>query len=319
MSFTVLGTGHALPEHVVTNDYLSKMMDTSDEWIIQKTGIKERRVLKGETLTDLAVLAAKHALTDALLDVSEIDLLLCATIFGDTFTPSTACIIAEKIGANCAAFDINAACTGFIYALDIAAGYFARKKVKKILIVCADQCSRLVDWTDRSTCVLFGDGAGAAVLGEGADLLSIRITAAPNSGVIKKYNIANISPFNEGSKKIFPHLTMNGQEVYKFAVNAACNDLRFVIKEAGLCEKDIDWFLLHQANMRIIDAAINQLCAPKEKFINCIEKTGNVSAASVPILLDIGNSGKFNKGNLIAMAAFGAGLTTGAAVLRWNK
>ncbi|MCL2375427.1 MAG: ketoacyl-ACP synthase III [Firmicutes bacterium] len=319
MSFTILGTGHKLPKRVVTNDELSKIVDTSDEWIVSRSGIKQRHVLSDETLTDISVEAAELALQDAKVKISEIDLIIYGTYCGDTHSPSQACLVAERLGASCPCFDVNAACTGFVYSLDVAAGYFARKKAKKVLVFGGDNLSGHLNWQDRASCVLFGDGVGAVVLGEGDDLITSHLTAIPNSSHIVGNYVGGASPFNQKEQPI-PFYRINGQEVYKFAVNAACNDLKFVIKQANLTEKDIAWFLLHQANMRIIDTAIEHFGVSKDRFINCIEKTGNVSAASIPILLDIGNrEKKFKKGELIGISAFGGGLTTGAAIIRWNK
>jgi len=317
MSFSILSTGSALPALKVTNDDLAKKVDTSDAWIVSKTGIKERRIITSESITDLAVLAAERALDSAKVTAKDIDLVIGATIVGDTLTPSMACLIAERLGAECACFDINAACSGFVYALDVAAGYFARGKVKKVLIVCAEHLSRHVNWEDRGTCVLFGDGAGAVVLGEGDNLKSIRITSIPSKGNLYQNFTGGMSPFNQRDYGT-PYINMNGQEVYKFAVNAVCNDLTFVLSNAGVSEAEVSHFLLHQANMRIIDAAIHNLKFPKEKFYNTIDKTGNLSAASVPVLLDeMNKAGKFKRGDLLAMCAFGAGLTTGALVIKW--
>jgi len=317
MSFSILGTGSQLPNLRVTNDDLAKKVDTSDEWIVSKTGIKERRILSNETLVDIAGKASLKALENAKVKLEDIDLIICATTLGETISPSTACLIAERLGATVPAFDINAACSGFVYALDVAAGYFARKKVKKVLVVCAEQISRLVDWNDRATCVLFGDGAAAAVLGEGDNLLAIRLTCNPDSKALYQNYTGGASPFNT-LEPLPSFVKMNGQAVYRFAVNAVCNDLTAVLKEANVTEKDISYFLLHQANMRIIDAAIAHVKLSKDRFLNSIERTGNTSAVSIPLLLDEANrAGKFKKGDLLALSAFGAGLTTGACILKW--
>jgi len=317
MSFKILGTGSSLPALRVTNDDLSKKVDTSDEWIVSKTGIKERRILSSESLTDIATDACVKALESANAKIEDIDLIICATTLGDMYIPSMACLVAEKLGAKVPSFDVNAACSGFVYALDVAAGYFARKKVKKVLVVSAEQLSKHVNWQDRTTCVLFGDGAAAVVLGEGNNLLAIRLTCVPDSTALYANYTGGVSPFDT-REKLSPYINMNGQAVYRFAVNAACNDLTAVIKEANLNENDISHILLHQANMRIIDAAIAHIKIPKDKFINSIDRTGNVSAVSIPLLLDEANKAKkFKKGDLLAISAFGAGLTTGACVIRW--
>ena len=185
MSFTILGTGKAVPEYVMDNDELSTMVETNDEWIRTRTGIEERHIAKKETITELCVEAANNALENAGVKPEKLDLIICSTMRGENITPSQGCMIQKEIGASCPAFDVNAACSGFIYALDIAAGFFVRKKVKKVLIVSMDNLSNITDWTDRSTCVLFGDGGAAAVLGEGEDLLSIHLTASGNDDAIR--------------------------------------------------------------------------------------------------------------------------------------
>lgn len=317
MSFRILGTGHALPKLIITNDELAKMMDTSDEWITSKTGIRERHILSDESLTDISFKAASLALENAGVNPSDIDLIIFSTSYSDNIVPSMACVMAEKFKINCPAFDLNAACTGFIYGLEVAAGFFARKKIKKALLVCGEQVSRFVDWTDRATSVLFGDGAGAVVLGEGNELLSIKLTSTPDRVVLRAPFYKSACPFTKG-KDEKPFIVMNGQEVYKFAVSNACKDLKDAVSDAGLNFEKIDYVLLHQANMRITDAIIKLINIPGEKFLTCIDRTGNTSSATIPILLDEANrQNKFKKGDIIALSAFGAGLTNGAAILRW--
>ncbi len=217
--FKILSTASALPKCRKTNDDLSTFLDTSDEWISQRTGIRERAVCTDETLTDLLTQAADQALERAGITAQELDLILCATIRGDYITPSQACVIQKEIGASCPAMDISAACTGFIYALDVAAGYFARKKVKKVLVLAGDCMTRMMDWSDRSTCVLFGDGAGAVVLGEGENLMAIQLTANGNVDVLNIPHVGGDSPFDKLPKNQ-SYLSMNGKEVYKFAVSS---------------------------------------------------------------------------------------------------
>lgn len=319
MSFSIIGTGSAVPGCVKTNMELTGFIDTSDEWIISRTGIRQRHICTEESLTDIAFDAAVSALENAQTDAKEIDLIICATIRADTISPSLACSILERMGASCPAFDINGACPGFIYALDAAAGYFARKKVKKVLIVAADALSKMADWNDRATCVLFGDGAGAAVLSEGDDLLSIKITAQGNVGVLYIPHVCGNSPFSE-QKQEPSFVRMQGQDVYKFAVSAMCNDIIDVVQQAGIAKTDIDYVLPHQANLRIIEAAQKRLKIPKYKYLTNIESYGNTSAATIPLLLDEENrGGRFKKGDILVLSAFGAGLTNGACVLRWNK
>ena len=318
MSFSILGTGKAVPECVLTNDELSTMVDTNDEWIRTRTGIEERRVCKDETLTDLTVAAAKNALENAGISPGQLDLIICSTMRGENVTPSQACVIQKEIGATCPAFDVNAACSGFIYALDIADGYFVRKKVKYVLIVSMDNLSNIIDWTDRSTCVLFGDGGAAAVLGEGDDLLAIDLTAVGNDEVLRIPHGTNSSPFyRHDEEKAVLH--MAGNEVYKFAVNAMSTGIKKVIAEAGLTEDDVDCVIPHQANIRIINASAKNLGISREKFFCNVNHYGNTSSGSVPLALDEANrAGLLKNGDIIAMCAFGAGLTTGSCLIRWK-
>lgn len=318
MSFKIIGTGSCIPILQKNNEELSKIVDTSDEWISSKTGIKCRSILSDESLSDLAIRASLNAIKDSKINVNEIDLIICSTMQGDYVTPSAACVIQQAIGAKCPSFDINAACSGFLYALDIAAGYFERKKVKNILIVCAEAMSRHVDWTDRATCVLFGDGAGAVILSEGEGLLSIELTAQGDKDIMN-IPTGKTSIFDTTEPK-YPYLKMNGQEVYRFAVNAVKNDVEKVLSIAGKEIKDIDYLLPHQANMRIINAATKQLGISEEKVLTNISSLGNMSSASIIVLLDEKNKQNlFKNGDLLIFTAFGSGLTTGACVVRWNK
>ena len=319
MSFSILGTGKAVPEYVLTNDELSTMVETSDEWISTRTGIKKRHICKEETITELCVQAASEAMSNAEITAKELDLIICATLRGEYITPSQACVVQKELGATCPAFDINAACSGFIYALDVAAGFFARGRVKKVLVIALDNLSNIVDWKDRNTCVLFGDGGGAAVLGEGDALLSIEITAKGDTDVLKCPHGENTSPFYKHPSE-HPYLYMNGPEVYKFAVVSMVKGIKRAIKNAGLKEEDIDWVIPHQANIRIIETAVSKLKIPSERFIRTIAEYGNTSGGSCAIALaDSVSQGKCKKGDNIVFCAFGSGLTTGSCVIRWDK
>lgn len=319
MSFSILGTGSGLPSLGKSNADMMAILDTSEDWIESRTGIKERRIHGEESLSDLVREAAKNALADSNVEPEELDLIICATCSADYFTPSMGCILQGEIGAHCPAFDINAACSGFIYALDVAAGYFSRNPKMKILVVGAEAISRLVNWEDRSVSVIFGDGAGAVVLGEGNDLLAIRLTAKSNIEALYAKSIEGNCPFRE-PKEQDTYLRMDGKGVFKFAVSSMSRDVKEVIQMAGLTQDQIDYVVPHQANMRIIEAAINRLDIDREKFLTNIERRGNTSAAAIPVLLDEANkAGRFQKGNLLVMSSFGAGLTTGACVLRWNR
>lgn len=319
MSFTIKGTGKAVPEFVLTNDDLTKMVNTSDEWITTRSGIKRRHIMTTETVTDLCTKAALDALEDANITPADLDLIICATISGDYITPSQACVIQERIGAKCPAFDVNGACSGFVYALDIADGYFARNRAERILVIGFDNLSSITDWTDRATCVLFGDGGGAVVLEKGDDLLSIHLTAKGNYEVLNAPRGLNLSPMSalpEQRSSVY----MNGKEVYKFAVVSMVREIKRVIKEAGLTVDDISYVVPHQANARIIDAAADKLGIDKSKYIVNIEEYGNTAAGCMPIALDeINRSGKVKNGDILVMCAFGGGLTTGSCVIRWNK
>lgn len=318
MSFKILGTGHYAPERVVTNDELSTMVETSDEWIAQRVGVRERRVCTTETASELAYRAALQALEMSRTKPEELDMILCATVSADDVSPSMACMVQNMLGATCPAMDINAACSGFIYMLDTAAGFFARGKVKKMLVVGGERISRLLDWTDRNTCVIFGDGAGALVLGEGDNYLTSKLFARGGDNVIKIPNYAGMSPFykNETPK---PYIHMNGQETFKFAVGAMAGDLAEVIEAAGLKQSDIAWVIPHQANVRIIDAAGRKLDIPAERFAKNIDRYGNTSAASIPMLIDeLNRDGKLHDGDYIALCSFGGGLSSAACVIRWG-
>ena len=317
-SFTVLGTGHYLPPRVVTNKELSNFVDTNDEWIVRRVGVKERRICTTETAADLGYKAALNALKMANVKPREIDLILCATMSGEDASPSLACVIQEKLGARCPAMDVSAACSGFIYMLETAAGFFSRRTVKKILVIGAERMSRVLDWKDRGTCVIFGDGAGAMVLGEGSAYLSSKLFAKGGDSVIKVPNSAGMSPFYQ-NETLKPYVHMNGQETFKFAVNALTKDLTEVIRQAGLKESDIAWVIPHQANTRIIEAAIKKLGIPAERFCTNIERCGNTSAASIPILIDeLNRDGKLRVGDYLALCSFGGGLASGACILQWE-
>jgi len=317
MSFRVLGTGSCLPSRVVSNQELSAFLDTSDEWIAQRVGVRERRVCTTETTTELACSAAKVALESSGVVPGELDMIICATVSAENAAPSLACSVQSMIGAVCPAMDINAACSGFIYALDTAAGFFIRG-AKRILVIGAERLSGLLDWNDRSTTVIFGDGAGAMVLGEGCEYLASKLYARGNSAVLSIPNRAGASPYYE-NKPSEPFVRMNGQETFKFAVNAMCTDLTDVVSAAGLTMDDITWIVPHQANARIIDASARKLGIEPERCLKNIDKVGNTSAASIPILADeLFRSDKLNEGDHIAMCSFGAGLTSAACVIKYK-
>ncbi|MGV8906848.1 MAG: beta-ketoacyl-ACP synthase III [Acetobacterium sp.] len=320
MSFSLIGTGSALPKTIQTNSDLTAFLDTSHEWILSRTGIESRHICIAESILDIALAASINALENAGIDSKDLDLIICPTLGGDTVTPSLACLVQEKLEATCPSFDINAACSGFVYGLDVADAYLSRGKKMTILVVAVDAMSKLVDWTDRSTAVLFADGAGAAVLTNGTDLQSIHLSAAGNTEALCiPWAKGNHPGLIEKALPI-PYLTMDGPLVYRFAITSICNDLRRVTQDAGITLADLDLIIPHQANLRIIEGAAKRLKLPMDKFVLRVKNQGNTSAASIPLVLDdLNRQGLLKPGMLIALTAFGGGLTTGACVLKWSK
>ena len=314
----ILGTGSALPERVVTNDDLAEFLDTSDEWISTRTGIKVRHVLSSDRLADLAVAACQGALESAGVDAAALDMIICSTVQAEAATPALACIVQGAIGATCPGFDINSGCTGFLAALNTADAMLSSGKARRILVFCAEAMTRLCDWRDRSTCVLFGDGAGAVVVDGEEGFQSITLTTASNDTVLNAYTHYGNSPFAVDPVD-FTYMHMNGQEVYKFAVSQSCTGIRKALDDAGLMPDQVKHYLLHQANLRILEAARTRLRLDAGHFPHNIEETGNTSSASIPILLDkLNRAGELENGEWMVLSAFGAGLCTGTALLRWN-
>ena len=319
MNFKIIGTGSYVPDNVVTNDDLSKIVETSDEWISKRVGIKERRVSVNDTTLDMGEKAAKAALENASIGGEDIDLIIAATISSDTACPSLACMVQNRIGASdCMAFDVSAACSGFLFAVETAMGYIERKRAKKVLVVCAERMSKLLDWSDRSTCVIFGDGAAAVVLEacEGGYYESV-IRAKGGNDVINIPAKDGCSPFYKVEQE-HPYLFMNGQATFKFAVNSITTDIKELFEKTGLSKDDIAYVVPHQANKRIIDFASPKTGIELEKWYVNIERFGNVSGASIPIALDeMNRNGLIKKGDKILLTAFGGGLSSGAIVFEW--
>ena len=318
MSFQIVGTGSFVPERVVTNDELSTMVETTDQWITQRVGVKERHVCTTETVTDLGVQASRRALEAAGVRPEELDLIIGATISADTISPGLAGMVQARLGANCPAFDMNVACPGFLFALDVAAGFFARKAVKKVLVVSAERMSGLLDWTDRSTCCIFGDGAGAAVLAEGDGYLASELHTRGNDEIISIPTAWGNSPFYQvGQKKNC--VNMKGQDTYKFAVTSMVSDIRSVMEQAGIRGEQVKAVIPHQANLRIISEARRRLPEIDPGcFLTNIEKYGNTSSASEPILLDEAvRGGLVGPGDYVILSAFGGGLSSAACIIRW--
>lgn len=312
----IIGTGSATPELVVKNTELESFLDTSDEWIRTRTGIEERHIHDGN-LEGLAAEAARRAVENAGLSISDIDFLICSSVYNRFMVPAMSCVVQGLTGAACPCLDINGACAGFVYALEMADAYLARGRYRNILIVCAEEPTRMVDWTNRATCVLFGDAAAACVVTSGGDDVLFRMHTASNIDVLHGYNSAGNCPYDK-SGRTGEAMSMNGQEVYKFAVSSATEDIRALCETAGISLDGIDHFVLHQANLRILEAVRTRLRQPVEKFPHNLEHYGNTSSASVPLLLDeLHRAGKLKAGQRLAMSAFGAGLTTGACLLTW--
>ena len=321
----ILGTGHSYPESILTNADLEKIVDTTDEWITTRTGIKQRRkAAPGEYTSQFATRASQEAIERAGIDPGEIDLILCATVTPDQILPSTACLIQAQLGANnAAAMDIVAACSGFLYGLTIAEPMIRSGQIKYALVIGAELLTRYVDYTDRSTCVLFGDGAGAAVLGPvGGDrgILASRIRSdgryeeqlyAPGGGTKGGFSAETIARGDHFFK-------MKGHEVFKVAVRSMSDISKQVLCEAGLKTEDVNLFIPHQANQRITDAVANMLNVDSSLVYSNISQTGNTSSASIPICLnECVNAGRVKQDDIVLMASFGGGFTWGSVVMRW--
>ena len=315
----IIGTGRAHPAKVVTNAMLEKFLDTSDEWIKTRTGMSERRVISSEKLEDLAAEASLQAIADAGLKPTDIDYIICSNVVNEYITPGLSCIVQGAIGAKCACVDVNAACSGFIYALDMADDRLKSGKAKNILVVAAEEPTRMVDWNDRSLCVLFGDGAGAVVVTEGEGMICSRLTTTSKTDCLHYLRKLEPTPYITKEEYSAP-MYMNGKEVFKTAVLSSSRDIKVMLDEACLKPSDIKYYVLHQANMRIIEAIANWLKLDMSHFPTNVERCGNTSSASVPLLLDeLARDGKLQKGDKILMSAFGAGFTTGACIIEWTK
>ena len=327
-SVTISGTGSYVPKKVLTNQDLEAIVDTSDEWISSRTGIKERRIASGtQSTSDLATEAAKAAMLDANVSGEELDLIIVATISPDTFFPATACYVQNNIEAtNALCFDVSAACSGFLYAMQIAESLISSGQRKNALIIGAEKLSSMVDWEDRNTCVLFGDGAGAVVLtinennGKGRKLLSSSLGSDGRQADILHVpgggSACPITPDNADQK--LNTIRMQGREVYKYAVNVMRNAGEDVLQKHGLSSDDVDMLIPHQANLRIIEAITDRMGISSEKtFIN-LTKYGNTSAAAIAIALDEANKTKsIKEGDTVLLVAFGAGLTWASYLLKW--
>lgn len=318
----VLGVGGYLPEKVLTNDALSEMVDTSDEWITQRTGIKERHIAaEGELTSDLATAAAREALDRAGVDIAGIDLILVATATPDNVFPAAAVSVQQKLGmTHGAAFDLHAVCSGFVFALAQADALIKSGQARKVLVIGAETFSRILDWTDRATCVLFGDGAGAVVLsGEsqpgGRSDRGIFTSHLRSDGRYRDMLYVDGGPSSTGT---IGHVRMEGREVFKHAVTMITDVVDEAFAATGFTAADVDWFVPHQANVRIIDASARKLGIDSDKVIRTVDRHGNTSAASIPLALSVASAdGRIKKGDLVLLESMGGGFTWGAVLLRW--
>ena len=317
---TITGLGAYAPERVITNDELAQMVDTSDEWIIERTGIRERRIAAdSQALSDLSMPAARQALEQAGSDGTDVDLLIVATVTPDMMFPSTAAILADQLGAkDAAAYDLSAGCTGFMYALAQAYGMVASGLTRRALVVGGDVLSRILDWTDRSTVILFGDGAGAVVLepSEEAGFLAFELGADGSGGEHLWLPGSGSRRFEDPDRLV----KMNGREVYKFATRVLVSSAEAVLQQCGESVEDVDVYVPHQANVRIIDHATKKLGIASDRVVVNVDRYGNTSSGSIPLALaDAQADGRLRPGSLVLMTGMGAGLTWGSALMRWTE
>ncbi len=318
----MIGFGLYTPKNLVENKRLQEFLETSDEWIRTRTGIERRYISLDENTSDLAVEASKKALNQAGLSAEDIDLIILATVTPDNFTPSTACIVQDKLGAkNAWAFDINAACTGFIYALKLGRSLIRSGEAKNALIIGAETLSKALNWEDRGSCVLFGDGAGATVLTSteedcGIKCVNVKSDGSKGDSLVIQGLPLN-SPFKDGREVSENYINMNGREIFKFATKVMEESIVEILEKENIKIEDIDAIIPHQANLRIIDYVVKRLGIPREKFITNLQNYGNTSGASIPIALcESINEGNLKKGDNIIMVGFGGGLTWGAALIK---
>ncbi len=318
----IAGTGSYLPANAVSNEELARRVDTSDEWIASRTGIRNRHIAaEGETTCDLAYHASVRALEAAGVEASELDLIILGTTTPDLIFPSTACLLQHRLGvAGCGAFDVNAACSGFVYALSIADKFIRSGAARTVLVVGAETLTRMIDWNDRATCVLFGDGAGAVVLkaDSGTGILSTHLHADGGKKELLWNPVGVSVGFDENAPNAGVRINMTGNEVFKHAVKALDSVVEETLAANGLDRHDIDWLIPHQANLRIIEATAKRLDMPMERVVVTVDQHGNTSSGSVPLALDVAvRSGRVERGQLLLLEAFGGGFTWGSALLRY--
>jgi 3-oxoacyl-[acyl-carrier-protein] synthase-3 len=308
----IIGTGSYLPPKVVTNDDLSKTIDTSDEWISSRTGIKERRVVTDESTCDLAIIASNNALEMAGIDASELDLIILATTTPDKIFPATATMLQNAIGASCPAFDLQSVCAGFVFALTTAEQYIKTGAANKVLVVGSETLSRIVDWNDRSTAILFGDGAGAVVLSGSEETGILHSKLYSDGNYLSSLQVSN-NYINETG-----FIKMSGNEVFKIAVNRLSSLAEETLKECNMSSDELDWMVPHQANIRIISAVAKRIKTPMDKVIVTLEKHGNTSAASIPLALDTAvRDGRIQKGHTLLFEGIGGGFSWGSVLVKF--
>ncbi len=308
----IIGTGSYLPPKVVTNDDLSKTIDTSDEWISSRTGIKERRVVTDESTCDLAIIASNNALEMAGIDASELDLIILATTTPDKIFPATATMLQTAIGASCPAFDLQSVCAGFVFALTTAEQYIKTGAANKVLVVGSETLSRIVDWSDRSTAILFGDGAGAVVLSGSEETGILHSKLYSDGNYLSSLQVSN-NYINETG-----FIEMSGNEVFKIAVNRLSSLAEETLKECNMSSDELDWMVPHQANIRIISAVAKRIKTPMDKVIVTLEKHGNTSAASIPLALDTAvRDGRIQKGHTLLFEGIGGGFSWGSVLVKF--
>lgn len=321
MTVKIVGTGRSVPARVVTNEDLAEIVDTSDEWIRTRTGIRERRIAEaGSGTSALACQAAQKALGNAGIKPEELDIIVVATSSADCYFPSTACQVQAAIGAeNAIAFDLGAACTGFIYALHTVYSFFQAGVYKTGLVIGAETMSKIVDWSDRRTCVLFGDGAGAVVVrAEENGSFHMTMGSDGTRGKVLKCQSRPVSNFLTDTEQDRDYVAMDGQEVFKFAVKTVPEAILKVLQESGTPMEEVRYFLLHQANSRIFESIAKRLNISMDKIPANLDRYGNTSAATIPMLLDeLSRDGKLNRGDKLVLAGFGGGLTWGATLFEW--
>lgn len=322
---TIIGTGSYAPENIISNDDIAKLVDTSDEWITSRTGIRERRISTKETTAEMAYEAARRAIANAGITADDIELIICATITPDYFMPSVACMVQGMLRAKkAAAFDLNAACTGFVYAMTTATQFILSGMYQKVLVIGVDIISKILDWNDRSTCVLFGDGAGAVVLSASDHKRGVIASTLSSDGTKQSILYCEALPLanpyiKQAEERMIPSIKMQGQEVFKFAVRSVTETVETVLAMGNRKPDDVKCVVSHQANRRIIEAVAKNCNIPIEKFYINLDRYGNTSSASVGIALDeLVQNGDLKSGDIIILVGFGGGMTSGAILLEWN-